>query len=481
MIAVRWKLATVMLLAFANVASADESTAKAESSGGLELLLAGPRQVRRIHLRISIDGRPLAEVWDDIFVAIVAFFDRDGDSVLNEEEARRLPNSFTLRQLAWAQIAPKAGAIPMASLDRDHDGRVYAAEFADYSRRQGLGDLLVSTGAVLSADRLTDALLQHVDIGSDGVVNESEWRSAAPTLLPLDRNADELIGPGELVGAVVYPGATGSKLTTAIPESEIPKKVGPTARLYVIASSHHDRSAKAEPADWRMDVELAKGIVPPLDIDAIFERDADRVRWRLRGADGQLATRFLQGRELFDARFDEMDANKDGAVERSEIKDVRRFEEMIAIVDRDADGRLSRAEQTRWLDLLEKIASGYVNLTVLDFSAGLYELLDQNTDGGLSQRELLGAWDRLTKEKCIVEGRFDRSRFPQQWLATLSRGQPTAPFGNPLRLGPDWFVVMDRNGDGDVSHAEFLGDASAFQSLDFNSNGAIDSAEAARQ
>lgn len=478
MISVRWTLTTAILAALTVPAIADESPATAARSDGLELLLAGPRQVRRLNFRVSINSQPLAAVWDDTFAAIVEFFDRDGDGGLNEEEARRLPNSFTLRQLAWAQIAPKAGAIPMKSLDRDHNGRVSAAEFADHGRRQGLGDLLVSTGAVLSADRLTNALLQHLDIGSDGEVNESEWRTAAQTLLPLDRNADELIGPGELVGSLVYPGASGSKLTTAIPESEIPKMVDPAARLFVLASSGEDRSAKPEPSDWQMNVKIAKGVIPALDVDAIFERDADRVRWRLRGADSQLATRFRQARELFDARFDEMDANKDGAVERSEIKDVRRFEEMIALVDRNADCRLSRAEQTRWLDLLEKISSGYVNLTILDFGAGLFELLDQNADGGLSRRELDGAWERLTKEKCIVDGRFDRSRLPQQWLATLSRGQPTSPFGNPRRSGPDWFVKMDRNGDGDVSHAEFLGDASIFRSLDRNSNDQIEAAEA---
>jgi hypothetical protein len=53
----------------------------------------------------------------------------------------------------------------------------------------------------------------------------------------------------------------------------------------------------------------------------------------------------------------------------------------------------------------------------------------------------------------------------------------------PRDSGPEWFLRMDRNYDGDVSRREFLGSKQAFDRLDADHDGLIspDEAETAKK
>src|SRR5262249_35103230 len=128
----------------------------------------------------------------------------------------RLPSAFALRQVLWGQIATVSGTAPAwADLDLDGDGKVTADELADFYRRAGLGGVLVGVGKPPATDRLTDAIIRHLDTNKDGKVDEAEWKAAPTVLGKLDKNDDELIGPGELVDRTAYPGALGSTLLAA--------------------------------------------------------------------------------------------------------------------------------------------------------------------------------------------------------------------------------------------------------------------------
>jgi hypothetical protein len=62
-------------------------------------------------------------------------------------------------------------------------------------------------------------------------------------------------------------------------------------------------------------------------------------------------------------------------------------------------------------------------------------------------------------------------------MVAATRTSP-APDSRPTARGPAWFRAMDRNGDGFVSPAEFLGPQELFRRLDRNGDGLISPEEA---
>ncbi len=97
-------------------------------------------------------------------------------------------------------------------LDTNSDGKLTKPELADYYKRGGLGHALVGVGRTQSSAALTTALLKALDADGNGIISEVEWKAAPDALRKLDRNDDELIGPGELVPKTAYPGTVGAIL-----------------------------------------------------------------------------------------------------------------------------------------------------------------------------------------------------------------------------------------------------------------------------
>lgn len=478
------------------------------------LALAGEAPAR-IELRVEIDGRPVQEHWDESFARLLAYFDRNGDGALDRPEAARLPSPFAVRQLLWGQLTLAATDPPAwDSLDADRDGKVIGAELAAFYRRAGLGNALTGVGKPPAGDKLTDALLTAFDVNKDGRVDEGEWKSAPEALRKLDRNDDELIGPGELVAGVAYPGASASRLLAIPPAGARPDPLTDSLPLVVLpprsegeawAAAVVERAGAAtapvtreallgarvgQPAaSWTArlgtrkggasPVEMAGGKAPPGERLTLSRGD---VRLVLRADDGRFGEALAAARKSILGAFQESDSSGTGVLGAKELAGAKagQLRLLVALADRDADGGLSRAEVTAWLDLQEQLAKGHALVTVLDHGRGLFELLDADHDGSLSLRELRGALDRVTAAGCRTERGIDRERLPRQLVACVSQGHPRSALGKPARPGPTWFVAMDRNGDGDVSRREFTGPADVFSRLDLDGDGLLSPEEAVR-
>lgn len=233
----------------------------------------------------------------------------------------------------------------------------------------------------------------------------------------------------------------------------------------------------------------------PLGADAVRMLDREGVLLRLedallelRRSDGLQAGASL--RQALRQQFSEAGGDDETPVEQGEVQGPQRLglQAVFALADRNADGKLTRAELDAALSQLDQGSARALLLTITDHGRGLFELLDENGDGHLGLRELRRAWARMAPWDRDGDGQLAADEVPRRVQCVLSRGPaPTLPdprsataLQRPTPRGPAWFQRMDRNGDGDVSAREFLGRPEDFQRLDADADGLIDAAEAER-
>lgn len=507
------RLATYCLIGLAGTAHATDPAKFCPWRAPLELLFLGEKPAR-LELHVEIDRTPVPAVWDETFSKILSYFDRDGDGCLNKIESARLPSVFAVRQVLWGRIAPYSGEVPLfEDLDTTGDGKVNGEELERYFRRGGLGGPIVAVGKSLVSSQLTDALLSQLDSNKDGKVDEAEWKAASVSLFKLDKNDDELIGPGELVGNTVYPGATASILcsapsvnsqsdptTDALPFVVLPSQfadhhwVNDIARRrdkmdWVVMTPNALVESRNDPpaAKWNCNLGIRMNLTPSLNPVGGKPLTNGRLLFatksilvKIRADQGRLKGQMAAARKHFTAVFVDCDSNSDGILDQEEIAKpkARLLRPIASISDKNGDENLSGKELKEWLDLQEQIAKGHAMVSVLDHGKGLFELLDEDNNGSLSVRELRGAWDRLKKAECVTVNGFEQSQLPHQLRTVISHGHPFTTLGKPDRVGPSWFLAMDRNEDGDISIREWVGDPKIFRRLDQDRDGLLSAGEA---
>ncbi len=507
----------------------------------LDLIVCAKRKAVRVQIRAELDQHTASSLWSDTaaFQRLLSYYDRNNDTHLDQEEAARLPSAFALRQMLWRPLAPFSGAGPtFGSLDLNNDGRVVLSELADHYRRGGLGNITVAMGKPPSTDALTAALVAQLDTDRNGRIDEQEGRNAAQLLRRSDADGDELIGPGDLLAGVAYPGAIGAVLLSAPNASELLKANDNTVPVIVLPSRLIDTHWAAvltrrydQDGDGRLgaqELQLAADKRQSLDGDGDGTLTADEIaQWRrlkpdlicrirldeadptpslveraanvnvaasasdvcleveslqtvFRPTKGTLRELIATRKRRFENRFADADVNQDGLLDADEVskRDLSELKNLLDTCDHDGDSRLSRLELSAWLDLQEHLAQGHILLTLFDYGAGLFELLDADHNGGLSARELRVAWPRLLDADCVREGAFDVTTLPHLCFASISHGHPQSAVAVPRRDGPQWFLAMDRNGDGDVSTREFLGLPADFRLLDADDDGLLSASEA---
>jgi Ca2+-binding EF-hand superfamily protein len=189
----------------------------------------------RLHLRAS--GRPFTEPWEKYTAKLFAYFDSDGNGVLEKKEADRIPQANFLTSHLRGSIAGyrEAPVVPVKDVDTDKDGKVTLPEFRSYYRKQRF--VPMRYGFSVQADaarRITDRLYKYLDEDADGLLSAAELARAPEALRKVDANEDEMIVGAELSGtgntagySVAPPPVAGAAVPNAGSNPRALFRVGP--------------------------------------------------------------------------------------------------------------------------------------------------------------------------------------------------------------------------------------------------------------
>lgn len=135
--------------------------------------------------------------------------------------------------------------------------------------------------------------------------------------------------------------------------------------------------------------------------------------------------------------FEDIDANKDMSLDRTEVAQHQMLVDDFSVIDTDKNGKLSRTEFQAWHDRQVKEQPGQLQ----GATAPLFEDLDVNKDLSVDKTEIAQLQD-LTRDFATYDtdknGRLSRDEF-LSWRATL---------GMPV------FTDLDLNGDGSLDSSE---------------------------
>jgi Ca2+-binding EF-hand superfamily protein len=221
-------LAASCAFAPADAPPADRATT-AEGGDFYDVVYFAESQPVLMRLHVTVDGRPLAALWDDCIGKLFAYLDTNKDGSLDRAEAQRVPPPGAL-------FGVGDGNPPtLSDLDTNGDGKVSREELAAYYRRNGatpfqvaggqdrrgralyyhrlileleIEDQLLQAQGILegaggraqgNTETVNDALFRLLDTNGDGKLSREELLAAPAVLARLDRNDDEMITPDEIL------------------------------------------------------------------------------------------------------------------------------------------------------------------------------------------------------------------------------------------------------------------------------------------
>lgn len=402
--------------------------------------------------------------------ALFKLFDRDGDDKLTRPEVTAAESYLATRDEDEDECLSLGELVPTA---RDLNGDRRPVRPAAPNPPAAPTERLV---AVYEVGRIpgtvTQVVLQKYDKDGDGRLTRDESGLDAGTFARLDADRDGTLTGEELDGWRTGPADLEAALTLAATGDQCKAEVL-TPPAVLAARGFTVRAEEARRLVVRHDRQA-------VELWAFAATQTGRATLK-----GQYGPAFAQA------------AGDKGHVVPADLGTPQNqlIRVMFDPADRDADGKLTRAEFDRYLDLQQAFVDLTLGVTPAVQTPTLFQLLDENRDGRLGVRELRTAWARLAVLEPPAPGGatevVTRAAIQPAVSIRLARAFDRAVLaqavnpGDPNRVavpsrGPVWFRKLDRNGDGDLSRAEFLGTAAEFDALDADRDGLIGLAEAER-
>ncbi len=367
--------------------------------------------------------------------------DTDGDQCVSYDEFAPPPAVDPNDRIALLTTTPPKPTTTIGDMLRDaHDPSLARSMAARYDRDKD---------RMLSAEELhwPKERVSHLDDNGDGKLDEREigrWEAALSERSTPDIDVDVDMAPAEGRGsAVVVTGSAGAV-------------VDPGSR-----------------ADF-VKVRLNEAVI------SISLRNFDPLA---RALDSAMRV------------FNRLDADANGYLDRDEVKLSVRFERsLFELMDADGDDKLFAEEVRTYVSVRSEPAATACRVHLFDTGFGFFLALDQNGDGRISERERRGVDKSLASldrdgNRSVADGepvRHFHLELARGTFTLFGASEPTAPgvqapaFQRRPSTGPEWFIAMDRNNDGDLSWEEFQASRSDFDHIDANSDELIDPGEAIR-
>jgi Ca2+-binding EF-hand superfamily protein len=369
-----------------------------------------------LRLYVQIDGRPARAVRDEYVRKWLQHFDRNGDGVLNKEEARYVPGTIIVRDMRRGGFVLDRGAgtyATMADLDPDGDGKVTAEELVRYFDRSGFEPFQMTTapGVAGRFDPPSEVLWKQLDVKKEGKLSREGVKQAVAALVKrLQATDDEILTLQDLGTATAPAGGFGGGGIQP-PAKAQPGPRGITA-FHLVSPPH------------LVDRQLAQRLLTHYD-----RNDDQRLSLAESGLDR--------------ATFDRLDTDRDGALDNDELA---RWNQQSA--DLEIIIRLGKRERNE----------GAVEIHHLGGKPGpLASAISKEAEGAL--RLTLGDMQLAVQGTLRVAPAAGGVPFVQvlfQQADAQNRGfVELKDLGTPqLQILRQMFPVVDRDGDGKMTLKE---------------------------
>jgi Ca2+-binding EF-hand superfamily protein len=461
-----------------------------------DLVLLHPSRPYRIRFHLRHEGRSFLRGWYGQLGKLFTYLDRNGNGRLSAAEAAHAPSLVQWHQMSAGKetIMPDE-APPFAELSGGK-GHATLFDLRRYYAGSDAGPVQVLWSWFPPPPAPTDdALWKRLDLDGDGKLTRDELLATNRRLAALDFSDDEMIDLSEVDGPfpprpLVSAGATHGPALGQLPFlSAVPGKAAtwPVRHRAIPPDQRPDLRIEIALDDPNRPPRLRSDPPPPMVY--VSTRAGASLRlgdWLLDLPRPLSLARGPKPRgQDTAAAFRSLDRDGNGLLDSDELyRPPFLSVSLLRLADLDGDGRVSRREFTAFWDLTESLQEAVTSLRVEDHGHSLFRLLDQDGDGRLGPRERDEAWARLGAFD-RGKGHLERAGLPRLFRISFGHGAApsltaTTPPPPVPRRGPVWFRKMDRNGDGDVSLKEWLGNREQFEKLDLDGDGLIGLEEASR-